>query len=441
MAKPNIPAGPLNPRRILCLFDYKCNTGFSTVSTNIVKELVNAFGSNIDLSIFATNYFGPLVDDRPNVHVCSAQNSDPVNNEFGWIGFLNQLNNVDFDGVFIIQDLTAVTASKYGGSLVDGLYLKKNAKRQNGKKNFKSIYYFPVDCSMLPVHVKGLEFFDLSVAYTEYGKKEVLKLLPALKGKLKVVPHGNNSGDFYPIHDEHFAEIANFRNEYFGEEIPNSRFIISNINRNQPRKDIPNTVFAFMEAKENWPFYEQCKPFLYLHLNPQDPQGWDMELFMAQTGLIENEDYMICPDLIKEQGASLKLMNLIYNASDLYLTTTTGEGWGLTVTEAMATKTPVICPNHTSLTEITGNGQRAWLLETLYPCCSPQGGSMIRKQTDFYEVADKIIEVATEAINNTAEYRNKIQSAYQYTQSLDWKEVCQHWVDYFHETFDIPYRS
>ena len=42
----------------------------------------------------------------------------------------------------------------------------------------------------------------------------------------------------------------------------------------------------------------------------------------------------------------------MYNAADLYLTTSLGEGWGLGVTEAMACHTPVAMPRHTSLAEI-----------------------------------------------------------------------------------------
>ncbi|NCY12365.1 MAG: glycosyltransferase, partial [Burkholderiaceae bacterium] len=57
----------------------------------------------------------------------------------------------------------------------------------------------------------------------------------------------------------------------------------------------------------------------------------------------------------------------MYNASDLYVTTTLGEGWGLTLTEAMATRTPVICPISTSFIEMTDNGKRVYAVENLIP--------------------------------------------------------------------------
>ena len=63
----------------------------------------------------------------------------------------------------------------------------------------------------------------------------------------------------------------------------------------------------------------------------------------------------------------------LYNAADLYLTTSLGEGWGLGVTEAMSCHTPVAMPKHTSLDEIGydagGSAGPIWLpQETGYVC-------------------------------------------------------------------------
>lgn len=436
--------------RILCLFDYACNTGFATVSKNIVRELKQHFGGNMEMDIVAINYFGenyiePGKPEDMQVRVCSAKLNDPTKDKdgnptpdvFGRVTFLKELAQNDYSGIFIIQDLNVVTASKTGGAMTDLLEVIKKEKLNEKRVNFKSIYYFPVDCGLIDLQVKGLEFFDTLVSYTEFGKEVLCKHKPELRKRIKVIPHGNNSKNFFPIDNE--AEIIEARKTFFGETKPYELFIISNVNRNQPRKDLPNTIFGFIEAKENWPA-GLPKPFLYLHTNPDDTEGWDLRIFLQQTNLVEDVDYKITPKEIQEQGASIEFMNMIYNASDLYLTTTTGEGWGLSITEAMATKTPVIATNYSSIPEITDYGKRAWLLETLYPHCSVVG-SMIRVQTDLYEVADKIIEVATAARDNTQEYQSKIDAAYKYVLSLDWQIICKQWARYFHEVFNIPYRN
>ena len=68
--------------------------------------------------------------------------------------------------------------------------------------------------------------------------KEILKFKPELRTKLKVLPHGNNSKEYFP------TEIGDFRKSYFGDNA--DKFIITNINRNQPRKDITNSIFSFL---------------------------------------------------------------------------------------------------------------------------------------------------------------------------------------------------
>lgn len=438
--------------RILCLFDYACNTGFATVSTNIVKELKRQFGGNMELDIVGINYFGPDYTEpgEMQVRVCSAKKHDkqvddegnPMPDAFGRVTFLQTLVNSDYTGIFVIQDPNVVTGSKKGGAFTDLISEIQRKKKEANKVGFKSMYYFPVDCALVELQGKGLEYFDMLISYTDFGKQMVLNLRPELRKKIKVIPHGNNSKDFYPIRDERImgeSEVIEFRKTFFGETEQEPLFIVSNINRNQSRKDLPNTIFGFIEAKENWPA-DLPKPFLYLHTNPDDTEGWDLRILLQQTSLKEGEDFKITPKEIQEQGASTELMNLIYNASDVYLTTTTGEGWGLTITEAMATKTPVIATNYSSIPEITNYGERAWLLETLYPHCSVVG-SMLRYQTDYFEVGEKIIEVATAAKNNTQEYQNKINAAYKYVLSLDWQIICKRWAEYFHEVFDIPYRK
>jgi glycosyltransferase involved in cell wall biosynthesis len=210
-----------------------------------------------------------------------------------------------------------------------------------------------------------------------------LKHKPHLKSKIKVVPHGNNSKEFYPLPEE---EIKEFRKGFFGEENA-EKFIITNINRNQPRKDIPNTIFGFIEAKNNWK-EDLPKPFLYLHCHPQDPMGWDIRGIMLQTDLVENIDYKLLPKEMEEEMADMETLNKIYNASDVYLSTTLGEGWGLTFSEAMSVKLPVVAPYSTSFIEMSNYGKNAYMLDTLYPYCHTND-NVIREQTDIYEIADK----------------------------------------------------
>jgi glycosyltransferase involved in cell wall biosynthesis len=419
------------PCKVLCLFDYNAFTGFATVTKNIKNELKRYFGEDLKLDICAVNYFGEPYTEDDGTYVISAVKSAPKRDDFGRFGFLKILNDSnEYDGIFICQDLGVIVP-------ISGIIRSiKEEKASNKKKLFKSIFYFPVDCPMVDKLVEGLEVFDTIVTYTEYGRKEILKLRPELFGKIKVLPHGNNHKEFYHIPKE---EIADFRKEYFGKNA--DKFIITNVNRNQPRKDIPTTIFAFMEARKQWKEEGITKePFLYLHMNPKDPMGWDLRGMFLQTDLVENVDYKLLEIDLANKGASVDMLNKIYNASDLYVTTTLGEGWGLTLTEAMATKTPIICPKSTSFIEMTDNGKRAYLLDELLPHCNTID-NVIRLRCDLYELADMIMYVAKglegklEGINFMENYNNRIENAYKWVNTIHWKDVCKTWIQYFKETY------
>ena len=418
------------PCKVLCLFDYKAFTGFSTVSTNIKKELKKHYGSDLHLDIVGINYFGEPFEESDGTYVIPAVKSAPKKDDFGRFGFLKILNDSnEYDGIFIIQDLGVIAP------IIPILKGIKDEKRQNNKKVFKSIFYFPIDCKMIDKLVENLDFFDCLVTYTEYGRNEILRIRPDMKGKVKVVPHGNNFKDFYPIPKD---DIKEFRAEYFGKNA--DKFIITSVNRNQPRKDIPTTIFAFQKLKELWAESEiKTKPLLYLHMNPKDPLGWDIRAIFLQTDLVENVDYKLLDIETANRGASVEILNKIYNASDLFVNTTMGEGWGLTLTEAMSVKIPIVCPMNTSFVEMTNNGNNVYPLSESIPSCS-KFDNVIRPQCHYEEVAETMLYVA-EGLNGQhgdnffKDLDKKLQDSYKYVQSLSWTEICKRWIDYFKETY------
>jgi len=412
----------MKQKKILCLFDYVARTGFGTVSKNIVKEIKNHYGSEVRLDIIAINYFGEPYYEDENTYVIAARPNDVNDDPFGRYFFLKVLKESDYDGIFICQDLGVVV------SFMEVLEHIRQEKKEENKKVFKSIFYFPVDCKLIYSLVRKLEFFDVLVTYTEFGRKEVNRLRPELK--VKVVPHGNNSKDFYPLPKD---EVEAFRKEYFGENA--DKFIITNVNRNQPRKDLPNTIFGFIEARNNWD-NRLPKPFLYLHTHPKDPMGWDIRAIMLQTDLEEDVDYKLLPKQYEEEMCPTEMVNKIYNASDVYLTTTLGEGWGLGFSEAAACKIPIVAPYSTSFMEMSRYGKNAYMLETLYPYVHTND-NVVREQTDIFEVAEMLEHVAEckfglqDDVNGKEFLNERIENNYKWVRNLEWKEVCKSWIEYF----------
>jgi glycosyltransferase involved in cell wall biosynthesis len=398
------------PFRILALFDYNSFTGFSTVSKNLVSNWKKIFGERMFLDIVAVNYFGDGYSEGPNIRIVSAKKNDIAKDDFGRYVFMRSLLDVDYDLIFILQDLGVVVP------MIPHIKKIKDDRKKENKKQFKSILYFPVDFNLTPNLGVGLEFFDSLATFTDFGKQNINRLRPDLKGKVRVIPHGNNMENFNVMPE---SEVSAFRKSYFGDNA--DKFIIGNVNRNQPRKDIPNTIFGFLEY---WETYNK-NSFLYLHMNPKDPMGWHLRTILAQTPLREGVDFMFPPKDDYEKGADVSKLNLIYNSLDVFLSTATGGGWELTVTEAMSARKPVVIPNHTSFQYLGGtNGERAYFLNTLYPSASTID-NVIRFQSDLYEVAETLNYLYNDIQNNSPELALKIDNAYKFIEKHKWEDIAK----------------
>ena len=401
---------------MLCLFDYNSITGFATVSKNLISNWKRQFGDNLKIDIVAVNYFGEDYNESPNVRVISAKLKDVAKDDFGRYVFMRSLADIDYDLVFILQDLGVIIP------LVPHLKKIKDDKKEAKRKLFKSIFYFPVDFALTPNLAVGIDFFDQLATFTEYGRKMLLNLNPELKSKIKVIPHGNNMKNYYPIESQ--KEKADFRKQFFGDNA--DKFIVGCVNRNQSRKDIPTTIFGFMEYWES----HNKNALLYLHMDPKDPMGWDLRTILKQTPLVEGIDYMFPPETEKGyKGTSVEDMNKIYNSLDVFLSTATGGGWELTVTEAMACRVPTIIPRHTSFQILGGeNAERTYYIQNLYPIVATVD-NIIRFQSDLYEIADTLDLIHRQLDQGESEVYNKIDAAYKFVESLDWKDISKKFAD------------
>ena len=171
--------------------------------------------------------------------------------------------------------------------------------------------------------------------------------------------------------------------------------------------------------------------FMYMHMQETDFGGSVLE--MAKSIGVEFERDFTIPNPQQfgaHSGFPVEMLNQIYNASDVYLSTTHGEGWGLTITEAMATKLPVVAPDNTSVPEILGD-DRGWRV--------PSGHTpshWIIKENDNERMRPLMdVEAAADAIefikNNSAEVDRRVENAYEWIQKNTWEEICKQWLNVF----------
>ena len=305
----------IQPQRKIKILAYcdapTCATGFGTVSRNILLGL-QATG-RFDISVLGINYHGNP-HDFPFKIWPVFMNEDP----YGRKKVFSMIQQMEFDILFFLQDTF----------ILDFLPELHGALRHAGKK-FKSIVYYPIDGKPKKQWLTNVDACDYTIAYSEFGKRESLKANPDIKIP-QVIPHGANTSDYYVVNKN---ETEPFRARYFGGL--KDSFVITNLNRNQQRKDIPRTIAAFKEFRKH-----VKNSILYLHMAKKD-QGWNIPEILDQQGLDVAKDVILPENFGPNQGYPIGVVNLIYNISDCVVSTTLGEGWGLSIDS----NSRVLCSN------------------------------------------------------------------------------------------------
>jgi len=166
-------------------------------------------------------------------------------------------------------------------------------------------------------------------------------------------------------------------------------------------------------------------------------QGWDLPGVCKSLELDINRDVIFPQNFGPNQGYPIEILNMIYNCSDVVVSTTTGEGFGLSWIEAMAAKTPIIMPNNTAMAEfITNDGGylvKSGTNNSLFTVL-PNDNEILRYLTDVDDMVEKMIDV----YNNRDEAKEKAENAYKWvTTEMDWQEhIVPQWVELFDKTYE-----
>lgn len=123
-------------------------------------------------------------------------------------------------------------------------------------------------------------------------------------------------------------------------------FIVGNVNRNQPRKRLDLTIHYFAEWTRR---YNIKDAFLYLHVSPTGDVGYNVSQLMEYYGL--SSRLILSQPKNLGQGASEEMLAASYSAFNIQISTTQGEGWGLTTMEGMACGVPQLFPDWSALGE------------------------------------------------------------------------------------------
>ena len=151
------------------------------------------------------------------------------------------------------------------------------------------------------------------------------------------VPHGMNSEVFYPIKEnsEDAEKMEEIKKRLFGGK--ESKFTLFFNSRNIRRKSIPDTMLAWKYFVDQLPQEEADSCYFVLHTDLVSEAGTDLK---AVRDYLFGSDYKNI--IISSEKVPASTLNAFYNIADAQILLSSAEGWGLALTEAMLTGTPII---------------------------------------------------------------------------------------------------
>jgi len=379
--------------KLLVISDAVAHTGFAQVAHSILHELYKEW----DVSILGINYMGD-----PHPHPYAIYPASLGGDVYGFNRLPSLLDGLQPDVVFAINDP----------------WILKDYATIIAEKKIPFVAYTPVDSPNIKKEfTKPLNSLHTVIGYTQFAVDELLK--GGLETRTRVIPHGTDLSVFKPIAKSEAREKLGLSQDWF---------IVGNLNRNQPRKRLDLTIEYFSEWWHSIGKPEHVR--LYWHGALQD-LGWDM-LQLTQYYDVDSQFIITSPKITAAQGVPKDVLPYIYNSFDVQLSTTLGEGWGLSQSEAAACRVPQIVPKWSALAEWMEGA--AEFVECTSICVNTGGVNTIGG------VADKHQTIAALNKMYTDERYRKImaQKAYSLVSQpkFRWENIAKQFADTFREAID-----
>lgn len=262
---------------------------------------------------------------------------------------------------------------------------------------------------------------EVAIFWTEFARAEAQA--GGYAGRSEVIPLGVDTEMFYPVD----REMAMERQQIGALK---GKFIVGNVNRNQPRKRWDLTVRYFAKwIKERG----VTDAFLFLHSAPTGDKSTNIQDLARYYGVADRV-VIYTPEAF--YGVTDDRMRDLYNCFDVLMTTTQGEGMGLPTMEAMACGVPCIVPEWSALGD-WAKGAAAMVpctstaLQTFSPTVNVIGG--VADERAYVEALDKLYRekahrelVGSLGLSRVSEPRFR------------WDNIGQRWLDVLDTFFEPP---
>ncbi|MEM9304966.1 MAG: glycosyltransferase [Pseudomonadota bacterium] len=315
-------------RRLLAVGWWRAGTGLTRVAAELWSRLAK----------------------RWEIHYAGIGYDGPVREESGWTLYPTDYRTRDAFGAHRAAELVGTIQPDIVLAFNDLWFLDAYRRVIRAvSKDVRLVAYLPLDGEFERVEdAAPLAGYDGVIVYTHWALDEVQRSLQSLdpdrRQMTAAVGHGLDSSIFCSL-PEGRAEL---REELFPDlGDPAAAFIALNASRPSPRKDIAVTIEGFARFLATLDEPARRNAFLCLHQALAGQVHRD-ELSAMIDGLGIGA-HVLTPF---GQVVDSRRLNVLYNACDVGINTSTGEGWGLVSLEHAATGATQIVPDHSACREL-----------------------------------------------------------------------------------------
>lgn len=319
----------------LLWFGDVAHTGFGTVTWNIGTRLL---AQGVDVRFISQNVTAepipaPLGERTWDIARMGHQIPQIMSRGFsdGWVP----------EAAIILGDYAAARANVLGHPALRKAY-----------SNIPTYHYCPVEGVDLPPRWADLWEVVTPIAMSHFGATEIGKVTGSIP---TMIYHGVSTDDFYPVamnrpgywsHERQPVLTKSAAKRVF--KYPEDRVLVLRTDRHMPRKRYNSLLRAMVPV-----FEANDKVDLVIHCRPDD-QGGNLRDSISKLPEALRSRVLLTDAHDTFSGLSRASLNVLYNAADIYASTS-AEGFGLTIAEALAAGVPVVALDYSAVTEVVGD--------------------------------------------------------------------------------------
>jgi glycosyltransferase involved in cell wall biosynthesis len=318
--------------RLLWIGDAGVHSGFGTVTHSIGERLLRDYGH--DIHVIAVNYQGDYWDTPLKLYPASLKMPHDL---YGQSRYVELLGRVMPDAIVFVNDPAVVLSCLLDNSWDPEKVLWRGILSEPSGVAYRPpiFAYMPIDGYDSPRAWDALGLGVTRIAMSQHGSKAL--------GGAPVVHHGVDTSVFYPRDKRECKALLGFDPD---------QFLVLRVDKNSIRKDYPSTWRAMRPLLR-----KHSDMALHFHCRIKANDGYDLRAFAWNDEDIRDVPRLtFSPDIGGFTGWGQEKLALLYAAADLFVSTSWGEGFGLTIAEALASGTPVVAQDCSAITEVVGPG-------------------------------------------------------------------------------------